>query len=136
MIEDTKFLLKKFLCWAQLKFKIHTTPEHTVVYFREREVWWCALGINIGYEQNGKHENFERPVLILKKFSKHFLWVLPMTSKQKFGKFYYRTDYNGSQYYIILSQIRALSSKRLLRKLRTLSQSEFYTVKKRVKEFL
>jgi hypothetical protein len=31
-------------------------------YFREKEIWWACLGANIGFEQNGKNENFERPI--------------------------------------------------------------------------
>jgi mRNA interferase MazF len=34
--------------------------------FHEREVWWCALGVNIGFEQDGRGGDFERPAIILK----------------------------------------------------------------------
>jgi hypothetical protein len=36
-------------------------------YVHEREVWGCSLGANIGVEADGKHDNFERPVLVLMK---------------------------------------------------------------------
>jgi mRNA interferase MazF len=32
--------------------------------FHEREVWWCALGVNIGFEQDGRGGDFERPAII------------------------------------------------------------------------
>jgi hypothetical protein len=35
--------------------------------FRAGEIWWVEVGVNLGFEIDGKHENFERPVLILKK---------------------------------------------------------------------
>jgi mRNA interferase MazF len=50
-------------------------------FCREREVWWCALGVNIGSEQDGKNNGFERPTLILKKISDELLLVAPFTSK-------------------------------------------------------
>ncbi len=37
--------------------------------FREGDVWWCSIGKNIGAEQDGKNEFFERPILIYKKFN-------------------------------------------------------------------
>jgi len=55
--------LKKFFDWTELKIKIHS--QERVFYFREREIWWTSLGLNIGFEQNGKNKRFERPVLIL-----------------------------------------------------------------------
>ena len=27
------------------------------IFFREKEVWWIALGVNIGFEQDGKGKN-------------------------------------------------------------------------------
>ncbi|OGY86635.1 MAG: hypothetical protein A2233_04320 [Candidatus Kerfeldbacteria bacterium RIFOXYA2_FULL_38_24] len=136
MILDIKTIFQKFSTWNRLKFKIHISCEKNIVYFKEREIWWCALGKNIGYEQNGKNEKFERPVLILKKFNKNLLWALPLTSKQKNNRFYYKIDYAERSYVIILSQIRTISSKRLLRKIRTLSKNDFINIQTYVKSFL
>ena len=32
--------------------------------FKERDIWWVSIGVNIGYEEDGKHEKYLRPVLI------------------------------------------------------------------------
>ena len=40
------------------------------VNFSERDVWFIEMGINVGFEQDGKGEDYLRPVLILKKFNK------------------------------------------------------------------
>ncbi|MCK5510676.1 type II toxin-antitoxin system PemK/MazF family toxin [Candidatus Parcubacteria bacterium] len=109
--------LIKFIEWTKLKIRIQISEEEPV-YFREKEIWWASLGVNIGYEQDGKNRNFERPVLILKKFNKNILLALPITSKDKTGKYYYQFKYDGVKYSIILSQIRLISNKRLLRRLR------------------
>lgn len=37
------------------------------ILFYEREIWWCSLGVNIGFEQDGTNDLFERPVLVIKK---------------------------------------------------------------------
>jgi len=79
--------LEKFIQWTKLKIRIHIEEKN--IYFREKEIWWARLGMNIGHEQNGKNKNFERPILILKKFGGKALWALLLTSKEKIGKFYY-----------------------------------------------
>ena len=128
----TEELIKIFASWTKLKIRIHSSEEEPV-YFRKKEIWWASLGVNIGYEQDGKNEKFERPVLILKKFNKDILWILPMTSKDKTGKYYYQFEYDGGKYSIILSQVRLISSKRLLRRVRVLSNNDFSEVRKRFK---
>jgi mRNA interferase MazF len=56
--------------------------ENTVFsdYVNTREVWWCSLGLNLGFEQDGRNELFERPVLVVQKFSKDIVLVIPFTS--------------------------------------------------------
>ncbi len=121
--------------WTKLKFELHSKQE-IIFYFREREIWWASLGVNIGFEQDGKNDNFERPVLVIKKFNKDMLWCLPLTSKNKVGKYYYQFEYRNRKYSVILSQIRTISSKRLLRKIRTFPKNDFEVVLNKVKNFL
>ena len=52
-------------------------------------MWWCALGINVGVETDGKHGNFERPVLVLMKFNKDAVLVVPLSSNAKRNPYYY-----------------------------------------------
>jgi len=59
---------KDFDKWNKRKKRIHEGSFDDFVH--AREVWWCAVGVNIGVEADGKHTNFERPVLIIRKFSK------------------------------------------------------------------
>jgi mRNA-degrading endonuclease toxin of MazEF toxin-antitoxin module len=128
-------LLIKFVEWTKLKIRLHIRDDQDI-YFYEREIWWVSLGINIGFEQDGKHNNFERPVLVLKKFGAKTLWILPMTSKEKVGIFYYHIEYQGKNYFLILSQLKLISSKRLLRKIRTLSEDEFEDIKLKLKALI
>lgn len=97
-------------------------------FFYEREIWWCALGTNVGSEQDGKNENFERPVLIIKKINKDLLWILPLTSKTIKNEYRVSTENSFESSQIILSQIRAISSNRLLRKVSKLKVSIFQRI--------
>ncbi|MBU2219125.1 hypothetical protein KKG15_01365 [Patescibacteria group bacterium] len=40
---------KDFDAWNIQKKKIHSRDEK--ILFHEREIWWCSLGVNIGFEQ-------------------------------------------------------------------------------------
>lgn len=128
-------VLLKFIEWAKLKFKIHKANEINF-YFKEREIWWCSLGVNIGHEQDGKNKNFERPVLILKKFNKHILWILPLTRVNKQNKYYFQIEQGGEGSFVVLSQMKLISSKRLTRKMRNVKDNEFTEIKKRIKKIL
>ncbi|MDP2951101.1 MAG: type II toxin-antitoxin system PemK/MazF family toxin [bacterium] len=134
-MEAFQHIIEYFTNWNKLKIKIHIS-EMAEFYFYEREIWWASLGANIGFEQGGKHENYERPVIIIKKFNKDILWALPLTSKEKEGRYYFKTEHKGEKSFIILSQLRIISSRRLLRKIRTMPENEFLELKKRVKNFL
>ena len=119
---------KDFDSWNEKKKLIHGLSTKDNFYFSKREIWWCSLGLNIGYEQDGKNEDFERPILILKVFNKEVLWILPLTSKFKDNKYYYNFKYKDKDFSIILSQIRLISSKRLLRKIWTFPSDDFKKV--------
>lgn len=126
---------QNFLSWIKQKIKIDRKSE-IQFYFHEREIWWASIGCNVGYEQNGKHADFERPVLVVKKFNQHVLWAIPLTSKTKRGKYYMQTKYEGATYNYILSQLRLISSKRLSRKIRMVPKNEFTEVRQRLKSFI
>lgn len=128
----TDKIVKYFTTWLNLKIAIHHS-DLGKRYFHEREIWWASIGANIGFEQNGKNENYEHPVLIIKKFNKEIFWGLPLTSKEKFGKYYFVTEYNCKKSFVILSQLRVFSSKRLLRNIRLIPETEFMEIKQKIK---
>ena len=128
-------VIEQFVAWTKLKIRLHFSQKR-VIYFKEREIWWGSLGMNVGYEQNGKHETFERPVLVVKKFNHDLLWVLPMTTSQREGKFHFPIEYNGQRSAVVLSQLRTISARRLLRKVRTLPYDEFHAIRESVRRFL
>lgn len=128
---------KDFDTWNVLKKNINNAPETSQNrYFKEREVWWCSLGVNIGDEQDGKNELFERPVLIFRIFNKGLVWIIPLTSKRKAGIYYYSLGHESYQYTLILSQLRLVSAKRLGRKIFTLSSEHFKVVREKMKALM
>lgn len=114
-----------FAEWAKLKFALHFSDNADVPHVMERQIWWVSLGQNIGDEQNGKHKNFERPVLVLKRFGPTMFLAVPLSSKVKSGKYKVIFEQRGVKFTANLSQIRAISSKRLLRPLYVMEESSY-----------
>ncbi len=94
-------------------------------HFRDREIWWCALGVNVGSEQDGTSECFERPVLILHGIRRDLLLVIPFTTKITNHPHRIYSESTGMPSQLLLDQMRAVSSKRLLRKIGFLELSLF-----------
>ena len=97
--------------------------------FHEGEIWWMSLGANIGSEIDGKHENFERPGLVIKIISKQTMYILPLTSQIRSGKYHMIILYGERTGSVVFSQARLISSKRLLRKISVISKEQLYEVK-------
>ena len=124
--------------WHKIKIEIELTEKKDNLYFYEKDVWWASLGVNIGHEEDGKNQRFERPILILKKFNRHLILAIPLSSKVKNNKFYYyKFISNGEKFTsAIICQIRLISSKRLIRKMGNIGNQDFNEIKSRIKGFL
>lgn len=129
--------LEKIVEWAKLKIRIHSNEERTI-YFNEREIWWASIGINIGNEIDGKNGNFERPVLVLKKMNPSTLLVIPLTSQDKQGYYYLEIENENGKKIFVLSQMRLISSKRLIRKMKNsvVESQDFIAIKEKIGEIL
>mgnify|MGYP001616502825 FL=1 len=99
---------KDFDRWNTIKKTLDATEIFTP--FKEGEVWWASLGVNIGREEDGKHEKFERPVIVLKKYNRDKLLIAPTTSKERDGQYIYGHTHDGIYYGIIFSQLRTISA--------------------------
>lgn len=125
---------KQFHTWHILKEQLH--KKKRLIYFHEREIWFCSLGVNVGFEQDGKNDWFERPILILRKFNAFIFWAIPLSSSQKIGEYYHAYKIQGRQYTAILSQLRLLDSRRLSRKVITMPKSDFDQIVTKIKDLL
>lgn len=87
-------------------------------------------------EADGKNENFERPMLIVKKFNADMVWVLPLTTKEKLNKYHYKLTQETIKSWVILSQIKTISTKRFLRKIGSISEGDLQEVIKRIQSII
>lgn len=127
---------KDFKSWHETKEKIHYQPDDGI-YFRERDVWWCRLGVNVGFEQDGKGASFSRPIVILKKFNQYVFWAIPLSTKLKDNRYYLPcVCSDGVTRAAIISQIRLVSMKRLTDKIEYAEEMSFGSIKKAIKDLL
>lgn len=125
---------KDFDKWNEAKKIVEASEKDSTFFFHEREVWWCAIGTNVGVEADGKHDLFERPVLIIRKFNKEMFWGVPFTSHAHAGIYYVKTAHEQGVSWAALSQLRTWSSKRLLRKIGRIPESDFAVIVERIAE--
>ncbi len=125
---------KNFNEWNLLKQKFD--EEHKSPTFKQREVWWCSIGLNIGHEENGKNEFFNRPVLVIRKFNNHIFLGVPFSTKIKENKFYHPIHLKGKNGSALLSQIRVWESKRLTHKMGDITYEQFEILRKKIKDLI
>jgi mRNA interferase MazF len=128
--------MKDFDTWNIQKKNINNTDSEISGY-HPREVWWCRMGLNIGFEQDGKDVEFMRPVLILKGLGPHTLLIAPLTSSSHEHK--YRVtigELEGKQSKVIISQIRVIDIKRLVDKIGYIDKEIFKHIQKTARELL
>ena len=127
---------KNYKIWTPVKTRINNNKSYPLGY-KERDIWICNIGENIGFEEDGKGNDFTRPVLILKAFNRKFCHIVPLSTTDKRGRFYYPFDGNaGKTSVAILSQTRSIDATRLLRKVGSMNKEEFIKIKGKIKEIL
>lgn len=103
--------------------------------YKVRSIYWCQVGVNIGYEQDGTGKEFGRPVLVLRSINRETCFAVPLTTSAKKDK--YRVPVGlvgGKEAQAIISQMRAISTRRLADRIGTLEEGHFENVKTAVKE--
>lgn len=121
--------------WNEVKKVVQ--GENILVGFKNRDIFYMNMGKNIGYEQDGKGENFVRPVVVVKGFNKDIFFGIPLSTKLKEGKFYYQFSFKKQDETItniaLLSQMRLFSTKRLLNKIGVIGKEDFQELKNKFK---
>ncbi len=127
-------LMKDFDGWNTQKKYIDDHGENK--FYHPRDIWWCRLGLNIGFEQDGKDKEYERPVLVLKSFGKNICLIVPLTTS--LHKHKYRTQIGlveEKEATVILSQIKVIDTKRFVEKIGVLDKEKFTEIQKHIREF-
>ncbi len=96
---------------------------------KEGEVWWCAMGKNVGVEINGKSGAFSRPVLVLKKLSRFGFMGIPLTSQLHEGEWYVPFTFQMRCEIAVLAQARVMSVARLYRKIGDVTKGDMIRIK-------
>ena len=111
--------------------------EHPRLLFKEQEIWFCHLGENVGFEQDGRGPEYMRPVIVLRKFNSEVFWAVPLTMTQKRNRYYFSFTFKADEVSTaILSQLRLVDAKRLKYKIGTIHQSDFETLKSKIRQLL
>lgn len=119
---------KDFDNWNEHKKKTHYEGENK--FYHPRDIWWCSLGVNVGFEQDGTGKNYDRPVVVIKGFNKHVFFGVALTGKRREGKYYFPIGkVDGREATAVLSQVRLFDTKRLVRKVGVLDQETFEKLK-------
>jgi mRNA interferase MazF len=123
---------KDFDGWNETKKR--TDSRRGAPYYHEREVWWCTLGVNVGSEENGSGEEYRRPALILKGLSVETCLIVPLTTSAKDHPLRVAVGLVGGKgARAILSQMRVIDTKRLVRKIEYLNVDTFEQIRKAAK---
>jgi mRNA interferase MazF len=130
MVKD---YLLSLLNWTKATISLYGKRSEPT--FKEGEIWWCSIGMNIGIEIFGKGKSFSRPVVVFKKIAKNSFLGLPLTTQLKEGSWYVPVSYGGITCRAILSQARVFDRKRLIKIMGTLSRKNFENIKKQFAAF-
>lgn len=118
---------KDYTDWMSIKSSLEISGK--VTNFSEGQIWWAAIGKNIGVEIDGKHDDYSRPVIIFKKLSRLCFFAIPLTSQPHTGSWYVDFIFKGKQQYAVLSQIRIMSVSRLYNRMGKLSAGDYKKIK-------
>lgn len=126
--KECKNLIKRFLEWFSLKEKLHYS-NHKQPLLNEGEIWWCAIGENIGIEVNGKGKAFSRPVYVYKKLSKDGFLGVPLSTISKIGSWYVEIFFQGKRVSTNLAQCKVFSYLRIYEKMGALDEEDITKIK-------
>ena len=124
---------KKFNEWNEVKKTLHN-KQNKIVIPKEREVYWSSIGVNVGFEQDGKGEVFSRPVLIVKRYSKNLFFGIPLSTQIKEGSFFYTFTLNKKPSNALLVQAKVYDTKRLENRIGMINKEDFKTLKRKLKD--
>jgi mRNA interferase MazF len=126
---------KDFDTWNEEKKVINVRQDTPQMFFKEQEIWWSYIGLNVGYEQDGKGDGFVRPILVIKKFGSDTFVALPLTTKTRTRSYLVPcTSLDGVFRQANITQLKTLDVKRLRDRITFASQESFVEIRKAVRE--
>lgn len=124
--------------WNEVKKVVQN--DEKIRLFKQRDIFFINMGQNVGFEQNGKGENFVRPIIILKRITNQMFLGIPLSSQLKKGDWFFEFEFDTkddvSRNIAIIPQIKMFSSRRLLNKIGVIKTNDFEILKQKVKDFI
>lgn len=125
--------IKRFKEWFAVKERINDEIRGHVIAVGE--VRWCSIGVNVGEEIDGKGDEFLRPVLVIDTVGSRTALVVPLSTKIKKTVGYMLIHFNNKDQSLVISNIRVVSQKRLLRRIGKLPGNRLKEIKEEIKKF-
>lgn len=119
--------------WCKLKILLWNKQSKAI--FKQGDIWWCKIGMNVGEELYGKGATFTRPVLVFRKFTSNSFLGLPLTKREKKGSWYVEITIHGKMNWVILNQARVLDKKRFTTRIGALDDNDLKKVREKFLEF-
>ncbi len=105
-------------------------------YFKERDIFWCSIWLNVKSEAIWKWEKFRRPILVFKKLSHDTCFWIPLSTKIKSWTWFYNYKIDWKEYTALLYQMRMFHKNRFGYKIWEFRESSFIEIKKKLKKLL
>jgi len=119
--------MKDFYHWNKCKIALDGNRKYS--HPKEREIWWCSIGMNVGTEIYGKGQDYTRPVLVANAEIGEGFMGIPLTSRLKEGKYscIIKTtdDTLGTA---LVAQMRFLDKRRLTKRMSRASEEDYSRV--------
>ena len=116
--------------WNSTKKKSHYKENN--VGFKEREIFWARIGQNIGAEEFGKGNEFQRPILIIRKLTAPIFIGIPLTSTVKDNDYFHAFEYETKRGKVsstaMILQLKTFDKKRLMTRIGMLNKEDFEKV--------
>ena len=127
--------MKQYDEWNEVKKQVD--ERKISINFKEREIYWVSIGENIGFEQNGKGQEFARPIIIIKKLNKQLFFGVPLSTTIRDGSYFYNFEFlKNLKSSALLVQAKVFDIKRANQKLGMINKKDFTELKKKLGELL
>ncbi len=123
--------------WGKQNKDIALSKRNKELYIQDGDVWWCRLGQNIGFEQDGKSKDYSRPVVVIKRLSNYTFLATPLTTASHEHSFRIDVgDFGGKRSKAIISQIRVIDKMRLENRIGRINKIYLEGIRKSIKGML
>ena len=125
---------KNFDKWND--FKKNLESNENKILFKEGDIWWISIGINVWDESCWKWQKFRRPILVLKKLSSYSCIWIPLTTQLKTWSWFEQYNIHWTKYTALLYQVKMINIKRFESRKGVIHINDFNRIKKRLKNLL